>query len=596
MSPARIKASTFGFFAHHGVWAPGVRAFRRLQFGPKAAAISLAFLAPLVLLAVLFVNGRLETLRATEDEVVGLAFDREATALLKAAQEMRAAALRDAVQAGSATYAPAHEAFKAKLTVLADLDQKHGRLLGTKAPLERVNQAHQALAAPAEGMMKVYASHAKLALALYDLIGTASDGSGLILDPELDSYYLQDAGIGKLPRLIDEAARMRDLAAAVVSAGEGGEIAVVELGRLDALVEEFSRQAVAAAEKVVGVHPDMLDTVDLHATVKAIDALRDMATDGPGSGGAERAALIVAAGDRTVNGAWKAQQSLVDQLEGVLTERQRLARRWLAWVGAGVAASLLIAAYMFYAFYLVMRGGLNEVRRHLELMARGDLTSSPQPWGRDDAADLMEALRATQAAQRAIVSQVRAASEQIAASSQQIAQGAGEMSTRTEHAAVRLQESSASMGEISGTVGRTADVAGEAADLAGSNATVAGEGGRIIGDMVQTMDAIHASSGRIGHIIGTIDGIAFQTNILALNAAVEAARAGEQGRGFAVVAGEVRALAQRSSAAAREIKSLIDDSVQKVGAGAQVARRAGETMSHIVGNAERIRELVREIA
>ncbi len=596
MNPAPDKVRVRSYFAHHGIWAPGVRAFRRLQFGAKAAAISVAFLAPLVALALLWVNGRLETVRATAEEAVGVAYDRQATRLLQAAQELRSAALREASQTPGAPYAQARQSFDAQLETLARMEQQQGARLHTAPALERVRAAVQTLAVPADGLMKVYATNSKLAVALYELIGTAADGSGLTLDPELDSYYLQDAGVGKLPRLIDEAARMRDLAGAVAAAGQGGDIAAVELSRLDTLVEEFSRQAMAAADKVTAVRPELKEALDLHAAVKEVDALRDQATDSPGAGGREKAARLAATGDKAVAAAWAVQQRIVDELDRILAERVRSAWRWLAWVGGGVAFCLAVAAYMFYAFYLVMSGGLNEVRRHLDLMASGDLTSSPRPWGRDDAAALMQALAATQQSLRAIVTQVRSASEQIAASSQQIAEGAGDMSTRTERAAASLQESAASMGEISGTVGRTADVAGEAAGLAGSNATVAGEGGRIIGDMVVTMDAINDASSRISHIIGTIDGIAFQTNILALNAAVEAARAGEQGRGFAVVAGEVRALAQRSSAAAREIKALIDDSVQKVGAGAQVARRAGETMTHIVGNAERIRQLVQEIA
>jgi methyl-accepting chemotaxis protein len=201
-----------------------------------------------------------------------------------------------------------------------------------------------------------------------------------------------------------------------------------------------------------------------------------------------------------------------------------------------------------------------------------------------------------QSALREIVAGVRGCAEQIAASSSQVAHGVGDISARTERAAAKLQSSSASMLQISGTVAQTADVANEAANLATQSATVAGEGGVIVQSMVAKMATIHTSSKKIADIIGVIDGIAFQTNILALNAAVEAARAGEQGRGFAVVAGEVRVLAQRSAAAAREIKELISDSVVNVEGGTQIVRSAGETMTRIVGDANQVRALLGTIA
>jgi methyl-accepting chemotaxis protein len=152
------------------------------------------------------------------------------------------------------------------------------------------------------------------------------------------------------------------------------------------------------------------------------------------------------------------------------------------------------------------------------------------------------------------------------------------------------------MEQISSTVKSNEETVGEATRLAGANADAAARGGAIIGKVVTTMEAINASSGRIGDIIGTIDGIAFQTNLLALNAAVEAARAGEQGRGFAVVAGEVRALAKRSSTAAREIKMLITNSIGQVESGVRVVKQAGETIDEIVGASARVRELLSEVA
>ncbi len=270
--------------------------------------------------------------------------------------------------------------------------------------------------------------------------------------------------------------------------------------------------------------------------------------------------------------------------------------RDVARVAVVLTASLLVAGYLFWSFYRVMDGGLRETRRHLRAMTSGDLTTSPSPWGRDEAAQLMQELRAMQDSLRTVVQRVRRASDQILHSSDDIARGAGDLSGRTEQAAANLEQSAASMEQLSATVKNSAQLTEQAAEVARGNAGTATEGGRVMREVADTMEGIRASSARIADIIGTIDGIAFQTNILALNAAVEAARAGEQGRGFAVVASEVRMLAQRSGVAAREIKGLIGHSVDQVEAGTGIVRRAGETIETIVSASQRMDDLLGEVA
>jgi methyl-accepting chemotaxis protein len=211
-------------------------------------------------------------------------------------------------------------------------------------------------------------------------------------------------------------------------------------------------------------------------------------------------------------------------------------------------------------------------------------------------AQLLRAMSAMKDNLARIVTSVRTNSEHVASASAQISQGNNDLSSRTEEQASALEQTAASMEELSSTVRLNADNAVQANQLAKSASAVAATGGEVVGQVVDTMRGINDSSKKIVDIIGVIDGIAFQTNILALNAAVEAARAGEQGRGFAVVAAEVRTLAQRSAGAAKEIKSLIADSVERVGAGSALVDRAGLTMQEVVSAISRVTDVVGEIS
>jgi methyl-accepting chemotaxis protein len=257
-------------------------------------------------------------------------------------------------------------------------------------------------------------------------------------------------------------------------------------------------------------------------------------------------------------------------------------------VGIGAGFSLLIARSITRP--------LARAVQVAERVASGDLTSEVHVDSADETGQLLAALKRMNEGLVSIVSQVRNSSDSIATGSTEIATGNADLSQRTEEQASNLQQTAASMEELTTTVKQNADTAREATRLAGGASSAAVDGGRVVGRVVATMDDISQSSRKIGDIIGVIDGIAFQTNILALNAAVEAARAGEQGRGFAVVASEVRSLAQRSAQAAKEIKALIAESVEKVENGSKLVDEAGQSMNDIVAQVKRVGDLIQEIS
>lgn len=286
----------------------------------------------------------------------------------------------------------------------------------------------------------------------------------------------------------------------------------------------------------------------------------------------------------------------VDRAKTFATEAIATAEQQLKWLMGVTLLSVLAAVGLGVAFARSLVHPLVYAARVADRIASGDLSESIQVTGKDESARMLTSLHSMQARLRELVGQIGASSESIGTASAEIATGNQDLSGRTEQTAGNLQQAASSLEQLTSTVGQTADSARSANQLALSASAAAERGGAVVEQVVSTMEDINSSSKKIADIISTIDGIAFQTNILALNAAVEAARAGEQGRGFAVVASEVRSLAQRSAAAAREIKDLIQASVDKVEAGTSLVRDAGVAMNDIVGGVRRVTGVIGEIS
>jgi len=325
---------------------------------------------------------------------------------------------------------------------------------------------------------------------------------------------------------------------------------------------------------------------------KYFDALK---TDPTGAGDLLKSQLMPAA-----DAYMSAQETLAtarrSEVEQLATQARREARTAMTLVLALAAVALAAGVGVAVGLSRSITVPLRQAVTVADSIANGDLSRTLTHDRGDELGALLGSLATMQTSLLRVIGQIRDSGEHIESASAEIAAGNHDLSSRTELAASSLQQTTSNIEQLTATVRQSADAAVQANQMAARAAEVAQRGGTVVGEVVTTMDAINDSSRKIHDIIGVIDGIAFQTNILALNAAVEAARAGEQGKGFAVVAGEVRSLAQRSAEAAREIKALIANSVDKVEDGSRLVQEAGTTMEDIVASVSRVTDIIGEIA
>ncbi|MDM0027341.1 methyl-accepting chemotaxis protein [Variovorax saccharolyticus] len=390
------------------------------------------------------------------------------------------------------------------------------------------------------------------------------------------------AGYGTQLVLLSDEAAMREQMKKVAAARERYTVARTTLGKL--VVSDEGKSRIAKVEQALAVAAPLNEKL----LELALQNKNEEATE-----------LVMKKFDPAVRATLAALDEMAAH-ENRLSEKAmdeaaaeyRQARKLM--LGLGGFAILMGAAIAWFITRSITRP-IGEAVKIAETVAAGDISSRIEVHSKDETGRLMQALKEMNSSLVKIVGEVRSGTDTIATASGQIASGNQDLSSRTEEQASSLEETAASMEELTSTVKQNADNARQANQLAVSASEVAVKGGSVVSQVVDTMGSINASSRKIVDIIGVIDGIAFQTNILALNAAVEAARAGEQGRGFAVVASEVRSLAQRSAAAAKEIKTLIGDSVEKVEEGSKQVAEAGKTMEEIVDSVKRVTDIMGEI-
>jgi X-X-X-Leu-X-X-Gly heptad repeat protein len=362
---------------------------------------------------------------------------------------------------------------------------------------------------------------------------------------------------------------------------------------LDVARERISRLELGANERQVVAAVSRIDAEFEAPIAQAYDLATHFRTEDVGN-------LMLGTLDPLLQKQLGELDTLIQQQRGAYQEAMSSALqksdRLMAITLAIIVGVLLAAAAFAWTLTRSITGPIGQSVQVARRVAAGDLTSRVEVTGRDEAAELLGALRAMNEGLGGMVSQIRTGAESIAVGAGQVASGNQQLSSRTEEHASSLEETASTLEEFTTTVRQNAEHAREASALAGTASATAERGGEVVSRVVSTMQEVTDSSRRISDIIGVIDGISFQTNILALNAAVEAARAGEQGRGFAVVASEVRSLAQRSAASAKEIRGLIESSVSRVEAGARLVDQAGKTMDELVASVRKVAEIMNEIA
>ncbi|HEX5786131.1 MAG TPA: methyl-accepting chemotaxis protein [Burkholderiaceae bacterium] len=580
------------------LWAPAVGLMQRMPFPAKMGLTALAFLLPWGWLMQSFIVAQWQGLDAVRQERDGVTYVQAIYPALEAAgqwhSQVRAAASGDRGAALTAS----RQGLDAALRQLALVDQRLGAPLGTEAGWRKVQSALSAMPDPQQLPPDALRERmAAVSRSLADLLAGVADHSGLTLDPEMASYYVMSAALMRGPIVIERTAEVGALVEEVLASGQLDPELCNRLVRLLAVIQHERDLAAADLAKAREADAQLARTLVLSgadATAELVKTLSAQIKPGDTTVGPDKAALVALI--RSTQAAqFKQVQANLQLLDGLLADRHARLR---SHTGIALVVSLLcmgIGAYLAMGFYSATLQGFAVLRRDMLTMSMGDMRQDIRPLGRDEMAGLQRELSYMQASLRDTIRSVRHSSNEVVNASIEIASGTRDLAARTESAAAALEESSAALEQTTATTGHTVDAVKKATELAQSNATVAARGGEVVAEVVRTMERIEASSAKIGEIIGVIDGIAFQTNILALNAAVEAARAGEAGRGFAVVASEVRALAQRSAGAAKEIKGLIDSSVEQVTHGTQVVHGAGEAMKEIVDTADKVRGLMNEV-
>lgn len=589
----------------HGIWWMGIRLMRNLNFSMKAFIISVTFLVPVMMLGYFFSSTQIELIEFSQKERVGIKAYRKFIPVLESVL-----ATRNATRAMVGGFNGQEKYLSSRIDTDRTLREFNLHLIESKDPLNLslpfndLKASWEATASSKDGTdgsgRTVFGPVSKNIIEIMGLIG---DHSNLVLDPEIDSFYLMSTLVLMMPKMSEDLGQLWGWGTYGLANYERSGVGLTD--------KEATRYATWASsldvslstsktymERSMVANPEIRKNVSM-AIFDEVTEFSTFSKD-PGVLILQKnmtPAQFFSKGEEVFRKFSLFYDKGFLELDRLLDIRISAMKSRLAWISVGVTLFILLAGYLFFSFFLVTKGGLKLISKHLEEMSQGDLSRVPmRPWGSDEPAQVIIDLRKAYDSFHILLGKVNHSAYELENASQEISSASIDLSARTESSAASLEQQSSEMKEIGSKVKETAERAKMAEKFASENASFAEKSGVEFQHVTQTMHEISDASKKISEIISVIDGIAFQTNILALNAAVEAARAGESGRGFAVVAAEVRMLAGRSANAAKEINALISSSMGKVKYGTEVVEGAGKSMTDVIINAKQINFFLSEIA
>lgn len=583
------------------ILAPAAKLMQRLPLLPKFSLVALVFISPLLLVTLLLNQKLHDSIELTRQQRTGAHYVRLLQNLIHLNQQYRA--LRHMHLTGNQS---AHEKaqqiqaeINRKITEL-DAAAESATVLGMSPGWSGIKQSWAELQNKLSNTnaKESYAGHTALIEKIGKLYRTVAEKSHLSFDSHAESYHLMFAFVDSYPGIAEGLAQI---------AGRGA--AYIDTGLLEANEDVMLNSAVMVARRDLARMPAQLDAIarenpwmrpklesQLTAVSAALGFLERAQNEVLTSFNQTSGNQFFEAGNQSIAGLYASANASAMLLDEVLQKRMERHSQRRNLTLLAVFGALCVAAYLLAGFYISFSREVKKLEKAVERAAGGDLANRISSTANDEIGRLANALGAMNEGLSQLVADVREGSESITYASHEIRLGNADLAARTELQAGSLQQTVSSMDELTSAVKQNADNAKQANQLVVSAADVAAKGGEVVGQVVSTMGSIKESSRKIIDIIGVIDGLAFQTNLLALNAAVEAARAGEQGRGFAAVAVEVRALSQRSALAAKEIKSLIENSVAEINTGSKLVDSAGATMSEIVASVQQVARIMNEIS
>jgi methyl-accepting chemotaxis protein len=581
--------------------APGIKLMQGLRLLPKFIVLTIIFVTPLVLVSLLLLMELDKSIDFTRQERVGVSHVRKVQELIKLTQQHRA--LHHMFVMGNASAGESVQQVQKNLnqqiTVFETMRKVEPDLYAGDA-WESIRNSWAAVQEKSSAAKDrgIYKDHTALIAGLFRFSAMIADRSRLTHDPVAASNYLAGLFAQDIPQITEGLSEI---------AGRGA--AYIDSGLMEANEEVLLGSTVLVTRRDLAAIPDQIETLTREnpqlkqsmtavlATIPAATAYLDRAGNEVlntlnQSSGTE----FAVAGQHSIDALYAAASSSADVLDKLLQTRMENAGWHRNMIMLMIFCALAIAAYFLLGFYVSFSAEVRRLSAAVMRAASGDLSQKMRSDGRDEIGQLLNAFGGMNDGLTHLVQQVRMSSDTIALASHEIASGNFNLSARTEEQASSLEQTSAAMEELTSAVRQNTAHAQHASRLVKAASGIAERGGSAVSQVVDTMLEIRQSSQEISEIIGVVDSIAFQTNILALNAAVEAARAGPQGRGFAVVAAEVRGLAQRSAVAAREIKALIGESVEKVDIGSRQVNAAGSTMQEILQSVSHVSTIMEEIS